>query len=151
MENLYFLSIFKIMLTMFLGLSQFLHICSLLWTSWSVSFFCNHFEVWFFTLFPRNTWNNFKFAVFCFEFAIFLNTKTNREKLLYSSNLQCFWIFSVQSRAGITVYLLKLITSAPVNPLYYLWNPFLLGDDFFQFSICFLKLFVHCFIHSLHY
>ena len=91
------------MLTMFLGLSGIIHIiCSLLSTSWGVCFFWYRVVVnfcWFFYLFPRNTWNNFEFAIFCFEFAIFLNTKISREKSGHFHSLQfllCFLICCVR-------------------------------------------------------
>ena len=69
------------MLTKFFGLYQILHImCYSLSTSWNVSFFWYRLPVrfcWFFYPFPK-IYLNMPFSIF--EFDVFKNTMTNREK-----------------------------------------------------------------------
>ena len=70
-----------------------LHCNYIMWSypelSVSVNIVLQCFFAHFWHFFPRNTWNNFEFAVFCFEFAKIYKDK-RKIQFSHFSNLLCF-------------------------------------------------------------
>ena len=74
--------------------------CQFLFTLFVVCFCCC------LTLFPKNTWKKYKFAVSLFRICRFLNTMTNREKILNSWILLSFLICCVRINRALLYSLL---------------------------------------------